>query len=288
MTYASFLAVFIGLPLLALAALTRRDARAGRRLPAELRGFAPAAVIAAHVVVAVVYTTPWDNYLVASGVWFYDPAKVAVDWILGYVPLEEYAFFVLQTVAGGLWLLWWLRRRAGGAAAPGSGEAVGHIATRWAPAALATAGALAAAAALALGAGHGRYLALVLVWALPPIAFQLAFGGDILWRHRGAVGPAIATATLYLSAADTLAIRDGVWTIAAASSTGWLLPGGLPIEEFVFFLATNVLVGFGVTLVLATASRERARRVGRRARRDGAVADAGAGAPAGGEDNRAA
>lgn len=49
-------------------------------------------------VAAVVWTTPWDNYLVAHGVWKYDPTKV---WnvILGYVPLEEYLFFVLQSLS---------------------------------------------------------------------------------------------------------------------------------------------------------------------------------------------
>lgn len=278
MTYAGFLAAFVGLPLAALAWWTWRDARAGRRLPAALRGFPPAAVIAGHVAVAVAYTTPWDNYLVATGVWYYDPAKIARDWVLGYVPLEEYAFFVLQTVAVGLWLLAWLKRLPAAPgdvtspadAAPGARPAddapAARPAARFAVATVVAAMAAGAGAALWLGAGPWRYMSLVVAWALPPIAFQLAFGGDLLWRHRRAVGLAITSATLYLAAADTLAIRDGVWTIAPGSSTGWLLPGGLPIEELVFFAVTNILVGFGVTLVLATASRERARRWLRRAR----------------------
>ncbi|MCL4505327.1 MAG: lycopene cyclase domain-containing protein [Chloroflexi bacterium] len=51
-------------------------------------------------ILAMIWTTPWDNYLVASGVWRYDPSKV---WnvILGYVPLEEYLFFVLQSLGVG-------------------------------------------------------------------------------------------------------------------------------------------------------------------------------------------
>jgi lycopene cyclase domain-containing protein len=49
---------------------------------------------------ALIWTTPWDNYLVASGVWRYDSTKV---WnvILGYVPLEEYMFFVLLSLGVG-------------------------------------------------------------------------------------------------------------------------------------------------------------------------------------------
>ena len=51
--------------------------------------------------VAVLYTTPWDNYLVATGVWWYDPHLVA-GLVLGWVPIEEYTFFILQTLAMGL------------------------------------------------------------------------------------------------------------------------------------------------------------------------------------------
>ncbi len=63
------------------------------------------------ILVALAYTTPWDNYLVATGVWYYDPARV---WniVLGYVPLEEYLFFVLQVTLTGLITLWLIRRRA--------------------------------------------------------------------------------------------------------------------------------------------------------------------------------
>ena len=63
-------------------------------------------------ILAVLWTTPWDNYLVASGVWRYDPKKV---WnvVLGYVPLEEYLFFVLQSLAVGLPMLLVLRHMRG-------------------------------------------------------------------------------------------------------------------------------------------------------------------------------
>lgn len=62
-------------------------------------------VVALTVLVALAYTTPWGNYLVATRGWYYDPAPV---WniVLGYVPLEEYLFFVLQTILGALELGW--------------------------------------------------------------------------------------------------------------------------------------------------------------------------------------
>jgi len=103
----------------------------------------------------------------------------------------------------------------------------------------------------------GNYLALELVWALPPIALQLAFGADILWRYRRLVFTAILSLTLYLSTADALAINWGTWTINPQKSLGILLGGILPVEEFLFFLLTNVLITFGVVLILAQESHRR-------------------------------
>jgi lycopene cyclase domain-containing protein len=100
-------------------------------------------------------------------------------------------------------------------------------------------------------------LALELGWALPPIMLQLGFGVDILWRQRRVVLGTIVPMTLYLSAADALAIGWGTWTIDPEQSLHFLLGGVLPIEEFVFFLLTNVLPTFGVTLLMSVESHER-------------------------------
>ena len=254
MTYAQFLLIFLGIPLLLLGQLTWRDARRGRTLPASLQSWPAMPVVAAHLMVAVLYTTPWDNYLVATGVWWYD-AKLVAGIVLGWVPLEEYIFFVLQTLTTSLWVLW-LARRLTQAPSP---EAVAprqaiHI-RRIAASSVAVLW-LMAVVSLAVAWRPATYLALILAWALPPVLFQLAFGGDILWRHRRPAVWAIATATLYLSLADSLAISGGIWTIAPEQSTGLFL-GALPLEEFLFFLLTNTLVVFGVILVLAQESRDR-------------------------------
>lgn len=112
MTYFGFLLRFIGIPLVILAGLTWWDARRGRRLPPELRGLPAWPVLLAHVAAAVIWTTPWDNYLVATGVWYYDP-RLVTGVTLGWVPIEEYTFFVVQTLMTGLWLLWLARREPG-------------------------------------------------------------------------------------------------------------------------------------------------------------------------------
>jgi lycopene cyclase domain-containing protein len=242
MTYLSFLAVFLVLPLLAFAALALRDLR-GRRLRLASRAVRPAIIaLLVHVVLAVVYTTPWDNYLVATRVWWYDPARV-LGLTLGWVPLEEYLFFVLQPLLAGLVLFALARRLSLPRFRPN---------LRLRLAALLTVGAvwLAAVAMLASGWDPGTYLGLELAWALPPIALQLIVGADVLWRHRRRVAAAVLGLTLYLGAADFLAIGAGVWTIDPAQSLNFFLGGELPVEELVFFLLTNTLVICGLTLSL--------------------------------------
>ena len=64
----------------------------------------------------------------------------------------------------------------------------------------------------------------------------------------------IVTATAYLAGTDALAINAGTWTIDPAQSTGIMLGGVLPIEEFVFFLLITVLVTWGLTLGIAVES----------------------------------
>ena len=64
-------------------------------------------------------------------------------------------------------------------------------------------------------------------------------------------GLAIVPLTLYLSLSDALAIGSGTWTINPEQSLDLLLGGILPLEELLFFLLTNTLVTFGVTLMLA-------------------------------------
>ncbi len=257
MSYFGFLAVFLLIPTGFLGALNFLAARRGAtpRERANLRLDLGAVLL--HVLIAVLYTTPWDNYLVATRVWWYAPDLVT-GVTLGWVPIEEYTFFVLQTLMVGLWVLWligffWGDRKD---AAESDGQALVSPLRVGAPA-VATGFWTIAAAVLVSGWAPGTYLALELVWALPPIALQLAYGADILWRHRRIVLLAIVPFTLYLSLADTLAIRSGTWTINPEQSVGLLLAGILPVEELLFFLLTNTLVVFGVTLLLAPESHHR-------------------------------
>ena len=245
MTYFGFLIGFIGVPLVILAFLTWQDWRRGRRLPSCMNNQPGWLVLLLHVILAVVWTTPWDNYLVATGVWFYNPALVT-GITIGWVPIEEYTFFVVQTLMTGLWLLWLVRhRRVASMPAPWRPRlrwvAAGAVAIIW----------IGAVAILLAGWQPGTYLGLELGWMLPPIILQLAVGADVLWHQRWLVAAALLPPMLYLVAADALAINSGTWTIAPAQSTGVMLGGVLPLEELIFFGLTNVLIVFGMTLFLA-------------------------------------
>ncbi|MBL8163567.1 MAG: lycopene cyclase domain-containing protein [Anaerolineae bacterium] len=254
MTYFGFLAVFLVLPILALWALAAYDRKRGVDVPPLMQSWPAWVIVLAHVVIAVVYTTPWDNYLVATRVWWYDP-KLVTGLLIGYVPIEEYTFFVLQPLLTGAWLYFIARHMPVITPAPLYRVRVRVIGTVilffiW----------LVSVAILVFGWRPGTYLGLLLGWALPPLMIQSAFGADILWRHRRMVILTIVPMTLYLAAADKLAITSGTWTINPEQSVNILLLGRLPLEEFIFFFMTNTLIAVGITLVSSMESKARAER----------------------------
>ncbi|MCB9430397.1 MAG: lycopene cyclase domain-containing protein [Ardenticatenaceae bacterium] len=224
MTYFTFLLLFIGIPLTILLWLTWRDWRAGVRQPQRLAGYNPWWVLLAHVVVAVVYTTPWDNYLVATRVWWYDH-NLVTGIVLGWVPIEEYTFFVVQTVLTGSWLLFWARRWRWWQT--GAGWENGRL--RLIAVLLLMAVWLANALILALGWQPGTYLALQLTWALIPIMIQLALGhfcGVIAhWSPSPSCPPfPIWPPPMPLPSTPEPGPSD------PAQSLGWLLGGVLPMK----------------------------------------------------------
>ena len=241
MTYLQFHLVFILPPLLVLL-LMLRDVRArlGRRA---------AWVLPAVAAIALVYTTAWDNYLVYRGVWWYGADRVLGT--IGYVPIEEYLFFLLQPLLTGAWTYHvLLRSRVAAQREPiaRGGSLVQHLGSG----ALTGATAywlLAAAGAFALTTRSGLYLGLILAWAAPVLALQWPFIARAVARTPRAFITAVVPPTLYLWIADLVAIRAGIWSIAPQYTTGFHA-FGLPLEEALFFLVTNLLVVQGVLLFL--------------------------------------
>ena len=103
----------------------------------------------------------------------------------------------------------------------------------------------------------GTYLTLILSWALIPVLIQAAFGADILRAHWRELAISILTPTAYLWLVDAFAISSGTWVIDPQQTTG-LAVGGLPAEEMLFFFMTNLIIGFGMILMLASESQTRA------------------------------
>lgn len=228
LSYLDFHALFVLPPLLLLLLLR----------PPVLRvaGRTERTALALMVAAAVVYTTPWDNYMILRGVWYYGEGRVFVR--VGAIPLGEYLFFILQTVVTGLWLSWY-------------GVTPNFDTRDWRPTPR-VAGVLGALGATAAGLAflavtRGFYLGAILAWACPLFALQWGVGGGYLvrtWRHWV---PAVFVPTLYFAAVDRVAISLGIWTIAPETSTG-ILVLGLPVEEGLFFLVTNLLIVWGIVL----------------------------------------
>ena len=260
MTYFGFLGRFLLIPIIILIIFLWLDRRRRVQLPAAWQQWSGWLALLIHISIAVIYTTPWDNYLVATRVWWYDP-QLVTGFTIGWVPIEEYTFFGVQPVMTGLWLLWLLPRlssparllvSASPARMPMSTSTIRRTSTAvigllW----------LASLVILLIGWQPGTYLGLELIWALPPVALQLGFGADILWHHRRLVLAAIVPTTLYLSLADAVAIDLGTWTINPQQSLQVLLGGVLPLEEAIFFFLTNTLLVFGLVLFLAPESQTR-------------------------------
>lgn len=251
MTYLGFLIAFVLFPILLLWIWLQFDGRTKKLRYWISQNFSIGYSFLILVSLALAYTTPWDNYLVATNVWWYDDQSV-IGIKIGWVPLEEYLFFILQPMLGGLLLILFLSRRSENnedkPLKPGTRETLILFAT------LTWLGGIALLFSRIQGA---TYLGLELAWSMPVIILQLIFGIDLLWKHWRSLLAVVMGLTIYLSAADAYAIQSNIWTINPQQSSGLLLGGVLPVEELVFFLLTNIMVAFGFVLIWSPESHVR-------------------------------
>ncbi|MEF8779405.1 MAG: lycopene cyclase domain-containing protein [Haloferacaceae archaeon] len=230
LSYLGFHALFVLPPIVLLGWLARRRSGAwwGRQ---------PLSGLGIVLVLAVAYTTPWDNLLIRAGVWSYgEGTVVATIW---HAPVEEYLFFVLQPILTAFVLFQYPTEARLSLRLP-----VGHRV-------------LGAAAGIAIGVAgwllladpSTLYLGAILLWAAPVFAIQWAFGLTYLWTVRRRTLLAIAIPSVYLWIADRIALEQGIWIISERYTTGYALLG-LPIEEAAFFLVTNAFVVQGMVLYM--------------------------------------
>jgi 15-cis-phytoene synthase/lycopene beta-cyclase len=231
MRYGEVLLVFVVPPTAALAVLAR---------PALHR--VDLARLALLVSLAVAYTTGWDSNVIAKGAWQY--CEECVVGTLWRVPLEEYCFFVLQTLLVGLWTLLLTKPRlpALNLARPRAAPALWLGAT-WVPCVAMLLLAAWSFARLAVPGTPHYYLGSILWWALPVLALQWAVAGHfVLGMGARRVALCVLPPTLYLWVLDTWAMGRGVWRIV--NSVGELWPG-LPVEEALFFFISSLMVVLG-------------------------------------------
>lgn len=191
----------------------------------------------------MVSTIPWDSYLIRQKIWTY-PASVIVGPTLFSIPAEELFFFVIQTYnTTFLYLLLnkpvfhpsYLRQNN---AARNRQRTYGW---RFLAACVLTGG------LLSWRGGKGTYLGLILAWAGPFALFLWTLSSEFLVNlpMTSTLVP-IALPTIYLWFVDTLALRRGTWSIEKGTKLELQIWNGLEIEEAIFFLATNILIVFGL------------------------------------------
>jgi len=231
LTYLAFHAVFVVPPLIGLVVVAGRYRDNSRQVVRAVPFFA-------IVLLALAYTTPWDNYLIHRGVWWYGDGAVADR--LWLAPIEEYLFVLLLPVVATLWL----------AVVSPSFEWPAEPVTMTIPDR--SLGILAGSSVGILGLAmltHDPtfYMGAILAWAGPVLALQWAVGWSYLAARWRLVTVATITPAIYFAAADRIAIEFGIWTISERYTTG-LAVSGLPIEEGAFFLVTTLFVVQGLVL----------------------------------------
>ncbi|MEM1221398.1 MAG: lycopene cyclase domain-containing protein [Verrucomicrobiota bacterium] len=236
MSYLSFLVIFIIIPGLIFSYLVWKRARKEglqRMLAWHIRG---TLILAA---IAFIWTTPWDNYIVAKGVWTYGTDRVI--GVIGYVPIEEYAFFILMPfLNSALFAYFFLAQVVETNRFQKKQTAQRSIAFSFGLT-------LFALGWLLIQREPFTYLASTLIWFVPPLLIQWIFDPALLLAKIKILLISTLVPTVYLSTADAWAISNGIWTIQDPTRTGWQF-GILPFEEAFFFLITSLLLAQGLLL----------------------------------------
>lgn len=183
--------------------------------------------------IVMAFTYPWDNWAVRERIWDFPKDRVLCR--IGHLPIEECAFFLIETAQ--VCLL------ADALAArfpdPWASE---KIAPLWGAAGVVAAAWLAAFLALrrARFPRQFRYLIHLLFWMLPVVAIQWLIGGAWIGRPVAVCGAALLVGGI-LTLFDAIAIRHGIWFFDESQTLG-IKVGNVPIEEALFFLLTALLV----------------------------------------------
>jgi lycopene cyclase domain-containing protein len=212
-------------------------------------------LIAALVVLAIVmvFTSPWDNYAVARGIWGFPRDKYSFR--IKHLPVEEYLFFIIQSVevmllvnllvAAGFGSPSWFQPDP---ASPSVGVPMTLFFIAWIVLGITARGWL-------KRNPRFRYTWHLFYWFGPVIIAQWILAWPILVpRLSMIVIPTLALGT-WLSFADRIAIGRGLWHFDEKQITGWKLHGVMPWEEIAFFYGTSLVVAQSYLILLPEAAR---------------------------------
>jgi lycopene cyclase domain-containing protein len=199
----------------------------------------------------MIFTSPWDNAAAKAGIWGFPREKFSLQ--IGYLPVEEYLFFILQSLnvmlalRGVLWSIpaalegpvWQLGMRevtqAGGLILLWGGVGV-FFRNQPRP-------------------RRTNYLVHLFFWFLPVLGLQWTLAGELLSWHGGRLLLLTLLFGTYYVVADILAVRAKVWHFDETQIQGWKLQGILPWEEIAFFYLTSLLVAQSYLLLAPEAAR---------------------------------
>jgi lycopene cyclase domain-containing protein len=84
-----------------------------------------------------------------------------------------------------------------------------------------------------------QYLLLMAACLLGTAPLELVLGARV-WRRPGHLVRVLAPVLAVFYLWDVVAIARGHWWFSRTYTTGWVLPGSVPVEEVVFFVVVPV------------------------------------------------
>lgn len=187
---------------------------------------------------AIVYTTLWSSFMVYHKAWWY--CKRAVINTHAHVPIEEYLFFILQTIFTTLWTI---------------------LCTRWTFHSLFLKrtsqfqvirfGVIVVLALLmyvgwinAIPATKTFYMGSILCWNSLIFIILWYLSGPYVCKRWKVTLISNIVPSIYLCYVDVIIQRAHILSINEATSLGICPIESLPLEKIAFILSTNILIVF--------------------------------------------
>ena len=224
-----FLHIFLLIPILGLVLIPPRPLQSE---PHEIRliGYIVAVVLA---VVAVIFSTAWDNIIASRGVWTFEASSMVLT--LGHIPLEEYLWFIDHTILASFWVLTlWSSKKKLSLPLPSPKRAIRIIGT------------VLFLITMIFGlwlvqSDRSFYLGVILCFMCPIWGFLWWLGGHLLLQQYREWIWGIMVISIYLIFLDSWAILEGIWFISDQYTTGINL-FGIKLEQILIYSTTTALV----------------------------------------------